>query len=146
MGANADLAVIACGAHTPLVDERAADLDRRVAEAADAWLADPRDVGVYGRLVAAIEARRVYLQPGLFTPSTTPSPTADKAAEGAAVQQTSSPGGSSPEVDRPSLDDLERPQNEELLDELGAGSVQPLGEQLAGGDVRAILHRLRSGE
>lgn len=145
MGAHADLAVIACGAHTPLVDERAADLDRRVAEAADAWLADPRDVGVYGRLVAAIEARRIYLQPGLFTP-TTASPATDKAADGTAVQQTSSPGGSSPEVDRPSVDDLERPQNEELLDELGAGSVQPLGEQLAGADVRAILHRLRSGE
>lgn len=45
------------------MDERLVPLDRRVAEAADAWLADSRDTGVYVRLVTAIEARRAYLHP-----------------------------------------------------------------------------------
>ena len=45
------------------MDERLAALDRRVAEAADAWLADSRDTGVYARLVSAIEARSAYLHP-----------------------------------------------------------------------------------
>ena len=36
-------------------------LDARVAEAAEAWLSDPQDVGVYARLVAAIEERRRHL-------------------------------------------------------------------------------------
>lgn len=47
------------------MDPRLALLDRHVAQAADAWLADPRDAGVYGRLVTAIEARRQYLHPTL---------------------------------------------------------------------------------
>lgn len=39
----------------------------------DAWLADPRDAGVYGRLVTAIEARRQYLQPTLDEAAAMPS-------------------------------------------------------------------------
>jgi hypothetical protein len=51
------------------MDPHAAWLDRRVAEAADAWLSDPRDAGVYARLVAAIAERRAYLQPRLDQPA-----------------------------------------------------------------------------
>ena len=38
-----------------------ARLDRRVADAAEAWLADPRDTGIYTRLVAAVTERRAVL-------------------------------------------------------------------------------------
>jgi hypothetical protein len=31
-----------------------------VADAADAWLRDPRDVEVYGRLIVAVETLRAY--------------------------------------------------------------------------------------
>jgi hypothetical protein len=48
-----------------MTDRHAAWLDRRVAEAAEAWLTDPRDPGVYARLVAALADRRAYLQPRL---------------------------------------------------------------------------------
>lgn len=47
------------------MDRSLATLDRHVAQAADAWLTDPRDAGVYARLVRAIEARRRYLHPTL---------------------------------------------------------------------------------
>lgn len=56
------------------MDERLAALDRRVAEAADAWLADSRDTGVYTRLVVAIEARRAYLHPPLEADRPDPDP------------------------------------------------------------------------
>jgi hypothetical protein len=39
-------------------------LDARVAEAAEAWLNDPADVGAYERLVAAVEERRGWLRRG----------------------------------------------------------------------------------
>ena len=47
------------------MDRHAAWLDRRVAEAANAWLIDPQDAAVYGRLVAAVLRRRAYLEPKL---------------------------------------------------------------------------------
>src|SRR5215213_10091551 len=47
---------------TVSVDVRQVLLDARVAEAAEAWLSDPQDVGVYARLVAAIEERRRHLR------------------------------------------------------------------------------------
>lgn len=40
-------------------------LDHDVAEAADAWLHDPRDTIAYARLVTAVLRRRSYLQPTL---------------------------------------------------------------------------------
>jgi len=43
-------------------------LDHDVAEAADAWLNDPRDTVAYARLVAAVLRRRAYLQPTLDDP------------------------------------------------------------------------------
>jgi AcrR family transcriptional regulator len=43
-------------------DERLAPLDHHVASAADDWFDNPRDAKVYGRLVAAIEARRAHLR------------------------------------------------------------------------------------
>ena len=50
------------------MDERLAVLDATVARAADAFLADPLDVGVYARLVQAVMARRAYLNPPFPTP------------------------------------------------------------------------------
>jgi hypothetical protein len=47
-------------------------LDARVADAAEAWLADPRDAGVYARLVAAIGERRRHLDAAA---AATPEPT-----------------------------------------------------------------------
>jgi len=47
------------------VDQHLAQLSHQVATAADAWLTDPRDSGVYVRLVRAIEAYRHYRQPEL---------------------------------------------------------------------------------
>ena len=46
-------------------DASAAVLARHVAEAADAWLRDPLDAGVYQRLVAATLAWRAYTRPAL---------------------------------------------------------------------------------
>ena len=49
------------------MDEHLAKLSHQVVAAADAWLTDPRDSGVYVRLVKAIEAYRHYRQPQLPT-------------------------------------------------------------------------------
>lgn len=97
------------------MDERIAALDRRVAEAAEAWLADPRDTGVYTRLVQAIEARRAYLQPQLELEE----PSRDDLVP-------------------------EALQESEVLDDLSTGTVQPVGAMLRG-DVRMVLAGLRDG-
>jgi hypothetical protein len=47
------------------VDAQGARLARQVADAADAWLRDPRDTQVYARLVAAVELWRKHVQPAL---------------------------------------------------------------------------------
>ncbi|HKG49482.1 MAG TPA: hypothetical protein VKB14_03520 [Actinomycetales bacterium] len=44
------------------MDDHLALIDARVAEAAEAWLNDPRDTDVYARLVLAVRARRQYLE------------------------------------------------------------------------------------
>ncbi len=49
--------------HTSQVDEHLAELNQHVAAAAEAWLNDPRDSAVYGRLVAAVQSRRLHLSP-----------------------------------------------------------------------------------
>jgi len=46
-------------------DARAAALARHVAEAADAWLRDPLDAGIYQRLVTATLAWRAHTRPVL---------------------------------------------------------------------------------
>ena len=96
-----------------------AAIHERVAAAVDAWLADPRDGNVYQRMVGAVEARRAYLQPPL--PDLPPEP--------------------DPPVPTP-----EHLQDDEALDELadaGDGAVQPVGNLIATGDVRAVMERLR---
>ncbi|MDQ3465608.1 MAG: hypothetical protein M3500_13145 [Actinomycetota bacterium] len=45
--------------------QRTAPWSRAVAEAADAWLNDPRDTGAYERLVVAVERWREYVRPPL---------------------------------------------------------------------------------
>ena len=96
------------------MDERLAALDRRVAEAADAWLADSRDTGVYTRLVSAIEARRAYLHPLLEL-------------------------GQRPDDPMPIPARL---QNDELLDQPGDAEPTAVRDQLHG-DVREVLDTLR---
>jgi hypothetical protein len=63
------------------MDEQRAVRDGRVAAAAEAWLADPLDIGVYGRLVGAVRDRRAYLDatldPSDADPSPDPSPDPD---------------------------------------------------------------------
>lgn len=102
---------------TARMDERLAALDRRVAAAADAWLTDPRDTGVYGRLVAAIEARRAYLNPPL----------------------DEDPREVEPVAAPPAVE-----QDEEVLDGLAdtVTPIQSVGEVLRG-DPAAVLARLR---
>ena len=100
------------------MDERLAALNERIGAAADAWLADPRDAGVYQRLVAAVEARRAYLRPQLPTDAD-PDPEA---------------GVRTPQHTQP----------DELLDGLAdTGSAAPLGDLLAGSSAREVLDRLR---
>ena len=73
-------------------------------------------------MVAAVEARRAYLQP--------PLPDLPR------------------EPDRP-VPSPEHLQDDEALDELadaGDGAVQPVGDLTARGDVRAVLERLRRGQ
>src|SRR4051794_24725333 len=57
------------GGHTVPMDRALVLLDARVAEAAEAWLTDPRDAGVYGRLVTAVQARRRSLTPPAAVPA-----------------------------------------------------------------------------
>lgn len=45
--------------------QRTAPWSRAVAEAADAWLNDPRDTGAYERLVGAVERWREHVRPPL---------------------------------------------------------------------------------
>lgn len=63
------------------MDERRAQLERRVAEAFDAWLSDPRDTGVWARLVSAAMARRRYLQPELPDDPPVPIPAVEQPDE-----------------------------------------------------------------
>jgi hypothetical protein len=73
-------------------------------------------------MVAAVEARRAYLQPPL--PGLPPEP---------------DPPVPSPEVT----------QDDEALDELadaGDEAVQPVGDLIATGDGRAVMERLRRGQ
>ena len=97
------------------MDERLAALDRRVAEAADAWAADSLDTGVYSRLITAIVARRAYLNPLLEL-------------------------GQVPQSPAPAPEHL---QDDEVLDEVGAPDPRPVGDDLAG-DVKQVLESLRT--
>jgi hypothetical protein len=95
------------------MDERLYALNNRVAEAADAWLNDPRDRRIYSYLVDAIVARRAHVTPQL----------ADH-PENATLAEMAAPPG-------------------EDLDELGdLAAVAPLSD-LVGGDPKAVLQRLR---
>jgi len=105
------------------MDERLARLDGLVAAAADAWLTDPLDAGVYSRLVRAVRERRAHLDlvPG------------DGTAEGEPIAL---PDGAAP-----------APEVLDLLDVLAdRRPVQSLGASLAGADPRAVLDRLRRGQ
>ncbi|WP_426563643.1 hypothetical protein ACPPVT_20715 [Angustibacter sp. McL0619] len=118
-------------------------LDARVAEAAEAWLADPRDAGVYARLVAAIGERRRHLDAAASPaepevdlpaePSDVPGPPSDVQGPASDVQ------GPASDVQGPAAD----VQSE--LDERAAASIRPVGAALAG-DPREALARLRRGQ
>lgn len=63
--------------HSCAVADRMGDLDRAVAQAADAWLSAPTDWRVYSFLVEAVQARRAYVQPQLGADGPTSQGTAD---------------------------------------------------------------------
>lgn len=116
------------------VDERLAALNDRVASAADAWLADPHDVGVHGRLVRAVRERHAYLHPTLDQEVYDP---------GTALQPTPLP----PERSAAEAPPPTQEQPDEVLDHLAdRGPVQTLGEALAGKDPREVLDRLRRSD
>jgi hypothetical protein len=69
------------------VDHDAARLAEQVAEAADAWLRDPRDAGVYQRLVHAIDAWRGATRPQLDLVDPQPSGTTTLGGAGHAEPQ-----------------------------------------------------------
>jgi hypothetical protein len=107
------------------VDEQLAAQDARVAAAADAWLTDPLDTGIYGRLVLAVRDRRAYLDGTLD--ATLDDGTPDD------------PDDPAPPPPAPAL-----VQPDDGLDDLdGRNAVQPLAATLAGADPREILDRLR---
>ncbi|WP_231127249.1 hypothetical protein [Motilibacter aurantiacus] len=97
------------------MDERLAAINERVAAAVDAWLRDPRDAGVYERMVAAVEARRAHLSP---------------------------PQGERPTARQPDTAPRLVPPPDERV---STGTVQRLGTLLGGDDPRAALERLRRG-
>jgi hypothetical protein len=66
------------------MDDRDVLLSRRVADAADAWMRDPRDAQIYGRLVDAVLARRAYLQPVLDLSADEPGPQRSEVLDGLA--------------------------------------------------------------
>lgn len=98
-------------------------LDRRVAEAADAWLTDPRDAGVYARLVAAVIERRAALDVATHPGET------DVVADGSQSDDEPDPGEPDAELDPASAP---------------VGPLRPVGADLLG-DPRAVLERLRRG-
>jgi len=105
------------------MDEELAVLSERVAAAADAWLADPQDVRVYGHLVRAVHERRTHLHPPLASQ------------------------GSEPEVETTPPQPLGPTTGagaDEILHDLDdAGPVRSLGAFLVGADPRDVLDRLR---
>jgi hypothetical protein len=102
-----------------------------VAAAADAWLADPQDAGVYGRLVGAIRDRRAYLNPKLDETPYDP-------------EAAAPPGAGTPREVEPIVVTPTHTQPDEVLDELAEHHpVQPLGAALRGADPREVLDRLR---
>ena len=105
-----------------------ARLDRRVADAAEAWLVDPRDTGIYARLVAAVAERRAVLDavPRVAL-HTAP------ADEDAGTPDAGTPDAGTPDAE-PAEDDDEEP----------AVPLRPVGADLLG-DPRAVLDRLRRG-
>lgn len=112
------------------MDEQVAQLSERVAAAADAWLTDPRDSGIYARLVDAMAARRRYLHPPLDNDP--------DASEQAAERDVDRSG--------PALGDVDDP---EVLDALGdepQGGPVRLGTDLDEADPRAVLCRLASSD
>lgn len=98
------------------VDERLNSINADVAAAADAWLKDPLDAGIYGRLVAAVAERKMVLRPTGATPVST--------------------------IEVPMVETAE--PDEVMLTDEDHGSVRPVSDLLSG-DPRAALERLRRG-
>ena len=120
-------------------------LNRRVAEAADAWLTDPSDVGVYGRLVAAVTARRALVHPTLDGAAIEPQSGAQRPPDAVVAAAAAAAAAAGPDDDAVDVVGvLDGPdQDDELLDELADHSpVQAVGVALAG-DPRAVLDQLR---
>jgi len=145
------------------VDAFLALLDARVAEAAEAWLTDPRDTAVYSRLVAAVEGRRRHLdRVGLRLRDAAVAPDDDarlRANEGA-PRTTGVDGEQGVGVDGedPGTGEADAPEGQrarvEGSDPVGSDSgdalqpawptVRSVGSDLVG-EPAAVLRRLRGG-
>lgn len=135
-------------------------LDHRVAEAAEAWLADPRDTAVYARLVAAVAERRATIDARRLRAVDAPAleDDADDAgdgggdagpgggdgadvadgADGAAPDDRADAEGAGDPGRRPEVDD----DPDRDPDEDPVPPLRPVGADLLG-DPRAVLDRLR---
>ena len=128
------------------MDPHLALIDARVAEAAEAWLNDPRDAGVYARLVVAVRARRRYLD-GAVGPvaaesvDTEPVETEPVETEPVDTEPVETePADAATDTGDP---DAAGTQQEEALEPVWP-AVRSVGSDLAG-DPAAVLRRLRGG-
>ena len=110
-------------------------LDARVADAAEAWLNDPRDLSAYERLVAAVEHRRRSLD------------AADSAPGGHQHPVVGSQGADAPHQSAVSTDATVPADSADAADPEHVDSwpaVRAVGADLVG-DPIAVLRRLRGG-
>jgi len=120
--------MLACR-QTARMDEHLATLNERAAAAADAWLTDPQDVQIYGRLVRAVHERRAHLHPALEDHTCEPDP---------------EPAPPQPPTSAPASAPITVARADEVLDDLeDTRSVQSVGSFLVGADPRDVLERLR---
>ncbi len=112
-----------------LIDPALALLNERAAEAADAWLTDPQDAGVYGRLLAAVAERRAHLRGLAPVPLDPVAATVDR---GDVVQ-----------ADDDSDAEVAGDRDAGGYDDSHDGAVRAVGDLLDPTDVRAALARLR---
>jgi hypothetical protein len=129
------------------VDAHQAALDARVAEAAEAWLTAPADVAAYGRLVAAVEQRRRWLdRSGRAGPADKAAVLSDPDHPGEQLGESTKCAGEDLGESTNCVDEPATCADEAFDDELDRSwpTVRAVGADLAGDPV-AVLRRLRGG-
>lgn len=128
-----------------------ARLATAVAVAADAWLSDPRDAGVYARLVEAVERWRAFSQPVLpgteqvAVPWAGPVAAVERTAVRSGEPETGAAGTAEPDTGEPGVGEPDEPAGTgQGRPDSGPGRVTTAGA-LLGGDVAQVLDRLRRG-